>query len=76
MQACQLAGMVLIPIPHERHENGAIKLLCNMLTRQAVHMTLPVPEQKGQVSSPQFLAVVWATLMGTLPLPAQLPHVK
>ena len=27
-------------------------------TRQAVHMTLPVPEQKGQVSSPPFLAVV------------------
>ena len=45
-------------------------------TKQAVHMTLPVPEQKGQLSSPPFLAVVWAMLMGTLPLPAQLPQVR
>ena len=46
------------------------------LTKQAVHMTLPVPEQKGQVSSPPFLAVAWAAATGTLPLPAQLPHVR
>ena len=78
--SCNQVSTVIPPtrvLSSWRHFEPALKMMTvDMLTRQAVHMTLPVPEQKGQVSSPPFLAVVWATLTGTLPSPAQLPHVK
>ena len=66
------------PFSRRRHDKPVLELLMTigMLTRQAVHMTLPVPEQKGHISSPLFLAVVWITLTGTLPSPAQFAHVN